>query len=692
MLPHSLGVAFCLSLSLVGPAFAQEPPAESTVEKFQPLDVFGLEYASDPRIAPDGRRVVYARRFMDIMADRRRSNLWLVVLDDRGAPVAHKPLTTGLRSDGSHRWSPDGSRLAYVSSAEGSAEIYVRWMDDGGTTARLTQLESSPSGLAWSPDGEWIAFSMFVAGTGRKIAELPKAPRGAEWAPPPKVIDRVSWRSDGAGILRAGFSQMFVVPATGGTPRQLTSGDFHHRGTPSWTPDGKSLVFSANRREDWEWEARDSDVWQLDVATGAMTQLTERYGPDSNPVVSPDGKWIAYTGYEDRHQGHQGTRLWLLDRADGSVRELGASLDRSVGGVRWSPDSRAVWFQYDDRGQTRVARVGLEAGDAVEVVVDGGVGGNSLGRPYTSGSFSVAGSGRFAYTTSSPSRPADVGIGRVGAETRTVTELNEDVLGHRTLAPVEEFWVESSHDGRPVQCWLALPPDFDAEQKYPLVLEIHGGPFAAYGPHFAAEIQLYAAAGYAVLYTNPRGSTSYGEEFGNLIHHAYPGHDYDDLMSAVDHVIARGFVDPKRLFVTGGSGGGVLTSWIVGQTERFRAAVVQKPVINWYGFVLTADGVATFAKYWFPGLPWEHAEHYLQRSPIHHVGKVTTPTMLITGEEDLRTPISESEQYYNALKLRRIDTALVRIPGASHGIANRPSQMLAKVAYVLGWFAEHDVE
>ena len=312
----------------------------------------------------------------------------------------------------------------------------------------------------------------------------------------------------------------------------------------------------------------------------------------------------------------------------------------------------------------------------------------SLGRPYGGGSWSVADNGRFAFTQSSPDRPAEVAVGsrdRPG-DVRRITDLNADLLAHKELGEVEELWYESSHDGRPVQGWIMKPPEFDASRRYPLILEIHGGPFANYGPRFAAELQLYAAAGYVVLYTNPRGSTSYGEEFGNLIHHAYPGQDYDDLMSGVDAVIGRGYVNPDQLFVTGGSGGGVLSAWIVGKTDRFRAAVVQKPVINWYSFVLYADAPATFWRYWFPGPPWDHVEHYMARSPISLVGNVATPTMLHTGEQDHRTPIPEREQYYAALKIRGVPSALVRVPDASHGIANRPSNLIEKVAYVLGWF------
>ena len=269
--------------------------------------------------------------------------------------------------------------------------------------------------------------------------------------------------------------------------------------------------------------------------------------------------------------------------------------------------------------------------------------------------------------------------------------LNADLLGHKELAVLEEIWYESSHDGRRVHGWIAKPPGFDPSKKYPLILEIHGGPVTNYGPHFSAEVQLYAAAGYVVLYTNPRGSNSYGQEFGNLIHRNYPGEDYDDLMSGIDAVISRGYIDDRNLFVTGGSGGGVLTSWLVGRTDRFRAAVSAKPVINWYSWALTTD-IPSIYKYWFPGLPWEHEDHYMKRSPLSLVGHVTTPTMVLTGEQDYRTPMSDSEQYYQALKLRKVDTALVRVPGASHGIAARPSHLIAKVANIVAWFDKYRTE
>ena len=265
-------------------------------------------------------------------------------------------------------------------------------------------------------------------------------------------------------------------------------------------------------------------------------------------------------------------------------------------------------------------------------------------------------------------------------------------MGHRDLGNVETIHFPSSFDERTIEAWVVTPPDFDSSKKYPLILEIHGGPYAAYGPHFSLEIQLMAAEGFVVVYVNPRGSTSYGAEFANLIHQNYPSEDFKDLMDAVDAVIARGFVDTRNLFVTGGSGGGVLSAWIVGSTDRFAAAVVAKPVINWISAALTTDIAVVFTKYWMPGMPWEVMEKYWELSPLSRVGNVTTPTMVLTGEVDFRTPISESEQFYQALKLQQVDAAMVRIPGASHGIAARPSNLIRKVKYILAWFERYRTE
>ena len=404
-------------------------------------------------------------------------------------------------------------------------------------------------------------------------------------------------------------------------------------------------------------------------------------------VINADGARIAFVGFDDQHQGYQIHTLYVMNR-DGTGRQpLTPKLDREIHRPVWSKDAAGIYFQYDDHGTTRIGLVSLDG--AVEPLA-ADLGGELFDRPYSGGSFTVAADGTLAFTQCSATRPADVAVrSRASKKSVRLTTLNDSLLGDRTLGEVEEIEFESSHDRRKIQGWVVKPPDFEAKKKYPLILEIHGGPYANYGGRFSAEMQLYAAAGYVVIYINPRGSTGYGEEFAQLINNNYPGNDYDDLMSAVDAVAKRGFIDTDNLFVTGGSGGGVLTAWIVGKTARFRAAVSCKPVINWYSHALTADEYPFFTQYWFTGPPWEHTEEYMKRSPISLVGNVTTPTMLLTGEEDYRTPISESEQYYQALKLRKVDTALVRIPGSSHDIGARPSQIIAKTACILKWFETH---
>ncbi len=639
---------------------------------FEPMDVFQLEYASDPQISPDGTRVIYVRASMDIMRDRLRSELWLVNADGSG----HRRLSDG----GSPRWSPDGTRIAYTANGQ----IHVRWMDTG-ESATLTQLLEPPSGIRWSPDGRRLAFNMLVPYPPPRLTDPPQPPAGAEWAAPPIMEDRFKNRQDGVGYLDFGFHHIFVIPLEGGTPFQVTSGDYQHASTAAWTPDSRHLVFSANRNSDWVRDHRNSEIYIAPIAGGEIRALTDRTGPDESPVVSPDGRQIAFVGYEDRRRTYQISRLQLMD-ADGSgQRVVTVGLDRSVVNPVWAADGSGLYFQYDDEGNTKL---GFATRDGEVTVLAGNLGAE-YARPYGRGSFSVARDGAFAVNQTRPDQPGDVAVGASESAARRITSLNEDLFTGKTLGAVEEIWWDSSFDGMPIQGWIVKPPDFDPDRRYPLLLEIHGGPVSNYGDRFSAEMQLFAAAGYVVLYANPRGSTSYGEEFADLLYHNYPGEDYDDLMSGVDAVIALGYIDEDALFVTGGSAGGIMTAWIVGKTDRFRAAVSQKPVVNWISKTLTADNWYGYYESRYEGLPWENPDAYWKFSPLSLVGNVNTPTLIVTGEADLRTPLSESYQLFHALKMRGIDTAVVRLPGAFHNMSRRPSQLMAKIANVLAWFDKY---
>ncbi|RNC92820.1 MAG: S9 family peptidase [Allomuricauda sp.] len=649
---------------------------------FSYTDVFDLQYAQDPQISPDGEWVVYRRVGFDIMKDRAWGNLWLLKTDGS----RHQKLTSREVSESSPRWSPNGDRIAFTSSTEEGSEIYVYWTGSG-KIAKLSQLPFSPSSLTWSPDGSQLAFSMNVEAKAPVLAKMPKKPKGAKWANAPRITDRVYHEADGRGYIKPGFSHIFVMPSNGGAPRQITSGDWHHRGSLSWSPNGSTIYFSANRVPDWEYRFRNSDVYAVTVATGTIVALTDRDGPDTSPQISPDGKHIAYIGYEDQKQAYQVRKLHLMN-ADGSdQRSISDALDRSVSSIHWDQKSEGLYFNYDDKGNGKIGYIALSG--KVKKLADNR-GGTTLGRPYGSGSYSVSNDGTLAYTHSRPDYPAEVAIvGPKAKRPKKITDLNSALLDFRTLGAVEEVWYTSSYDGRDLQGWIVYPPNYDASKKYPFMIENHGGPILNYGDRFSIEMQLYATAGYIVFYPNARGSTSYGEEFGNLLYRNYPGQDYDDTMDGVDYCIQKGIAHEDQLFVTGGSAGGIMTAWMIGKNNRFEAAVVAKPVMNWISKTLVADNYFGYANSRYEGQPWENFEHYWKFSPISLVGNIETPTMVMVGMNDLRTPPSEAKQLYHALKLRKKETVLVEIPGASHGIASRPSNLITKIAHTVAWFDKY---
>jgi acylaminoacyl-peptidase len=664
------------------PLFCFALAAQDLSTRLEPLDFFRVQVASDPQISPDGKRIVYVRNSADISSDRRVSNLWIINSDG----TEHRPLTTGAYDDTSPRWSPDGTRLAFISDRDGKPQLYVRWMDSG-QTAKLTDLENPPAGISWSPDAKQIAFISPVSAPPPKIATLPSAPEGAKWADPPKVYEDLIYRFNGPGYLKPGYSQVFVVSADGGAPRQLTTGNFPHGpaigdfGAPyaCWAPDGKSLIVAMNGTVNFEYEPLHTELFEISVADGSLKQLTHRKGPNNSPDISPDGKLIAYVGFDDRYQGHQTTYLYVANRDGSNPHSVTPKLDRDAASPRWAADGKGVFFTYADQGDTKLAYLPLSG--SLKILADH----LNLG-----GSFTVAKNGDFAIQYDTPSDPGSVAVASLSnPEPKVLTSLNRELFSAKKLGGVEEIRYSSSFDKRQIEGWIIKPPDFDSSKKYPLILQIHGGPFSNYGDRFDLQAQIWAAKGYVILYNNPRGSTSYGEEFANLIHHAYPGNDFYDLDSGVDAILAKGYIDPDNLFVTGGSGGGVLTCWMIDRTDRFRAAASLYPVINWYSWVLTSDLPSFGTLYWFGGNPWDHTDDYMKRSVISLVKNVKTPTLIMTGEEDFRTPTSEAEQYYAALKLLKVETALVRFPGEPHGLARRPSHQLAKAVYTLNWFDSH---
>ena len=657
--------------------------AEENFSVFEPMDVFDLEWASDPRVSPDGKTIVYVRKSNDIMKDRERSNLWQVSTDGSD----HRPLYSGLNSIKSPRWSPNGEKLAFISNDTGSQQIHVRWFDSGDT-AVISQLQASPSNLSWSPDGKWLAFTMNVKAPTKSIAEPRTKPEGATWAKKPITVTTTRYQYDGQGIVEPAYRHVFIVPADGGTSRQLTEGNFNHYGSLAWSPNSDQVFFSAYRSDDWELVSDEADIYSVNISTKKLKQITNQSGAERSPVISPNGRLIAFIKEERRPLAYTPHQIAIMDLNGENIRILSEALDGDASNLLWAGNSQALYYTYDERGIRKIGQATIKG--SLRPVIKG-VGGTTIGRPYLSGGFH-ANNGTLAFTHGTSDRPANIAIIQ-DDQAQILTRLNEDLLGHRRLGSVKEITYKSSFDGQEIQGWYITPPDFDPSKKYPLILEIHGGPHLAYGPYFSAELQIMAAAGYVVFYNNYRGSLSYGEDFALLLQYKYSSkEDFADHMSGIDKLIDLGFIDDENLFIAGGSAGGIATAYAVGLTDRFNAAVAAKPVINWLSKPLTADSMVGQIYHQFPGPPWEHVDHYWERSPLSLMGNVTTPTMLITGENDRRTPISETEQFYQALRLRGVDSAMVRLPDTSHGIASRPSRLISKVDHILAWFERYKTD
>ncbi|MGH7700477.1 MAG: S9 family peptidase [Gemmatimonadales bacterium] len=672
-------LAVLLALVLpAAPLAAQEKPSDTlfTVNHF--LD---WEQVSDPQLSPDGSQVVYTRRWVNKLEDRWESALWIMRADG----TRNRFLTKGAGA----RWSPDGTRLLYTAEGEPKgSQIFVRWMDAEGATSQITRLTESPGNVEWAPDRRSISFTMIVRDTSRWRIAMPAAPEGAKWTPAPRVVDRLHYRADRRGFLEDGFYHLFLVPADGGSPRQLTSGDWHFGSSGElpggarydWAPDGRTIVFEALREPDADFRLRrEGYLYALDVASGAIRQLIMTKGVWQDPAVSPDGRSIAFVGHEYTTDTYKADALFVMGVDGSGVRQLSGDLDRDVRGLQWAPGGSGLYFTVGDRGASNVHFAGVRGGGPRSVTQ----GAHMLSLSSLDRALNAVG------IRSDPDEPPDVvryNLRRFQGVTR-LTNVNGDVLANKRLATVEEIWYTSTGRTR-VQGWVVKPHGFDPSRKYPLIMEIHGGPHGMYNVGFNYAYQNFASNGYVVLYTNPRGSTGYGSAFGAAISQAYPGVDYDDLMAGVDTVVARGYVDTERMYVGGCSGGGVLSSWVIGHTNRFAAAAVRCPVINWISMAGQTD-IPLFTFNWFHKPFWEDPAPWLKQSSLMYVASVTTPTLIMTGELDLRTPMPQSEEYYAALKMRGVETVLLRFHGEYHGTGSKPSNFMRTQLYMMSWYGKH---
>jgi dipeptidyl aminopeptidase/acylaminoacyl peptidase len=641
---------------------------EAELQKLTLDRYMDMESVSNPRISPDGSQIVYTRGWIDEVNDRRKSSLWIMNVDGS----KNRQLLEGSGA----RWSPDGTRILFVKQGDpAGSQIFVRWMDAEGATSQITRLEKGPSNARWSPDGNWIAFTSRVdASADFAGVKLPSRPEGAKWTGEPKVVERARYKRDRTGYIDTGWMHLFVVPAEGGTPRQLTDGEWNHNGV-AWSPDGAEIYFTSHRADDWDrpsnWQ--ESEIYAVTVATGELRRLTNRRGPDGQPAPSPDGRLIAYRAGDEHQDTYRNQQLYVMNRDGTGSRLISGDYDRQSGGLQWAPDGSGLYFNVSREGYRSLHFVSL----------DGGVTQLTEGKQLlTMSSFSKDGTA--VGTIASAHEPGDIYrfLLRNPRDATRLTEVNADVLHGVTLGEVEEVWYESG-DFR-VQGWIVKPPNFDPSRQYPLMLAIHGGPHGMYNGGFRFAFQEHAANDYVVLYTNPRGSTGYGTAFANAINHDYPGADMPDLMKGIDEVLARGYIDADNLFVYGCSGGGILTSYIVGNTDRFRAASANCPIVNWMSAMGTSDAISyarTFEKPF-----WEDPTEWMDRSSIFYVGNVTTPTMLMTGERDLRTPMGQTEEYYQALQYVGVPTVMMRFQGEWHGTSSRPSNFMRTQLYLRKWF------
>ncbi len=652
---------------------AHDPPRYGTL--FSYSDLQRLQSVGNVQMNPNGNAIAYSVHSVDEQHDSNDQNLWLVRLS--GASLA--PIALPHMSEPS--WSPDGKLLAVVSNI-GGKEVVQLLREDTLKVEHTFTVPSRPETLVWSPDGKYLAFTLDVTnGDTPSFLQLAvntaeaglQKPEGAQWAPLVQLTQSAHYREDGGTWLKSGHRHIFVLSTVDGALRQIGSEPFNDD-DPAWLPDSKTLLFTSDRRPERERAYPVPAIYTTNLM-GQVTRLTYGNGSFFAPQASPDGHRIAYIEIPYRQVNYTRSDLYVMQANGTQAHQLATDLDRDLSAPLWAPDGRGVYAKFDDHG---VSHVGLFALDGRSSTLVSGLGGG----------FSISRNGAIAYPGRRADGPNELMLQSEGKAAKALTALNQ-FLRQRQLGTLMHLEARSGGDKSPVEGWALLPPGSTGKEKLPMILSMHGGPFGSDGPYWSTRFQLFAAAGYVVVYGNYRGSTSYGTAFSEPANHDFPGIAYDDEMSLVDEAISLGFVDPDRLFVTGGSAGGELTAWITGKTSRFRAAAAEKPVINQVSEALVSDQYLASPLVY--GLPWTHETELWAHSSISLVGSVTTPILFIIGEQDFRTPMEETLQMYDALQLRGIPTALLRAPGAGHAsLGTRPSQNAAIIAAILAWFHHYD--
>jgi len=626
------------------------------------------EWTSNPMLSPDGEQILYSRTWINLTDDKRETDLWIMNSDG----TSNRFFSKGSNA----KWSSDGSKIAFTKEGKpNGTQIFVKHMDVQSEPTQITKLEKSPSSMEWSPDGKYIAFIMHVSSEPALTPkEVPSQPKGASWTKAPRVIDQVDYSQDRVGFIERGYRQLFIVPTDGGTARQITFGKYDDvSNSIAWSNSSKSIVFSSYQKPDAAYSRGHSNLYSVNINTLETKELTSRDGTESSPRVSPDGSKVAFIGSTWSKNFYNDRKMYIMDFDGSNLKCVTTSLDQTPGNPIWSSNGQGIYFNVREYGQSNVYYADLKG--KVKKITSGN---HVLSMTNLVGKKAVA-------TWTNPSNPSDIVSFSIGKSNnfKRLTEVNNDLFYNIEFGQIEEITYVSK-DGMKVQGWIVKPPQFDSNKKYPLVLRIHGGPHSMYHVGFNYNFQLHAAQDQVVLYTNPRGSTGYGYEFANAIQNDYPGNDFNDLMAGVDEVISKGYIDENKMYVYGGSGGGVLTSWIVGKTDRFAAASVNYPVTNWFSFVGTTDSANWYNN--FEKYPWEDPSEHIKRSPLMLVGNVKTPTMLMCGENDLRTPISQTEEYYQALKMNKVPTVMIRFNKEYHGTSSKPSNFLRTHGYINAWF------